>query len=205
MSQLYSTMFGVFGRFLVEEGSTADGMVVNGLELTCINYKGPINMKLTTESEDSKEIKVEHSDTSKPHWVTKDGRRTLLMELWVEPSTEGLDRELKDYKLDLTPYNLGEFKKGDRLRIERKLNRLNSVGNAREKAFFGGVFDNEFFVRDGLYIKKSDNAGALLGDGVLFTSGDLDMTFQGKKITGNKDNSSFNTASCTPANHVFTF
>ena len=151
-THLYGTLFGVFARFQTEKIDD-DSIKVKMIDFMGINYKGNINLGI-------KGIKVNE--------VVDD---VLKIDLILQADGTGF-RTKEFLKPDL-PEVMQEdeprphfdniiIKKDQSLEVIRTLVPMNidhpDYENLQDeiRAFKDGKFDSEFFIRDGLFVKKKD-------------------------------------------------
>jgi len=130
-TQLYGSLFGVFGRFNAREVDNTK-MELDSVDFQGINYKGPINLGI-------KEISLKSSDSN-----------ALNIELKLQADETGMYTDVKRCTINKF------VTKNQLFVIERELVPMvdpNLEPDILKRAFKHGKFDSEFFVRDGLYVK----------------------------------------------------
>lgn len=184
-TQLYGTLFGVFGKFNVVQQRNASA--INSIEFIGINYKGPVTLSI-------------YPQFDKPTYATDSGsnRKMLEMNLYLQAG-KGSQQNIDPYVIDLKALYPGEIfslENNDYLKIERKL--VPMVNNyalpVAERAFSNGQFDSEFYVRDGLYIKEKPSALNEMSAGNLIFGNVKENPFGDK----GSDDRSLGTIRCTP-------
>ncbi|MDT0606102.1 hypothetical protein [Croceitalea rosinachiae] len=132
-SQLYGTFFGVFGSFEIDY-SDKEKLKIKGVHLRLINYKGVINLGIAGVAKTLERI------------PNSDGQDELTLHFKVQALR----------KPDVLRYygftNEEEIMNGERLIFRRKLINLNADPTTGLNG--GGVYDSEFYERDGLYNRK---------------------------------------------------
>ncbi|WP_423999463.1 hypothetical protein [Maribacter sp. IgM3_T14_3] len=127
-SQLYGTFFAVSGRLNIEDG------MLNSITLYLLNYKGLYNIGMLKETKTS--FKPEGNGV------------TLTLHLKANSGRHGKDRPLKVKCNNISIEGL----KG--LTVNRELHRMSRVNN--NEHLQEGLFDSEFYQRDGSKIKDMD-------------------------------------------------
>lgn len=194
-SQLYGTFFGVFASFHVEESQQDSKVrILKKIDFYLINYKGTLNMSIIDNFDD-------------PEAIQDANIEGFLIKLKVGHHSESRAYQEK-VTLDLEPYGGGlEFRENNFLNIERKLIPLAGEGSLleihesdseevirekikynREKSFHNGLFDSEFFERDGKYVIRKRA---------------IDYKTQDDAINGFPGQ--FACCSCTPSNNRIIF
>ncbi|WP_271782023.1 hypothetical protein [Aquimarina algiphila] len=150
-SQLYGTFFGVFSRFYVQARKGSNDRVVNKIKFFLVNYKGEKNLKIITPFDKPEES---DKDDFPPGWV---------IDLKVQHNIDALPIQ-ENVELDLTRFfpktNGMVVKDGDFITLFRVLIPMNGhiATDCKQpwvdRAFNNGVFDSEYFKRDGYYVNK---------------------------------------------------
>ena len=149
-TQLYGTLFGVFGKFEWEH--VKGGLKINRMCLRGINYKGPYTLKI-----------VDRFDEPFVQQSRKVEGQVLVLELFVKADTSN-GVEFPEVVWDFERSYPGEdfvLRDNDYLRINRNLLPMVDAtdGPIEQRAFKNGLFDEEFYYRDGLYVReKAENA-----------------------------------------------
>lgn len=143
-SQVYGTFFSIFAKFTVEpvlivnENQETvveeDSVQLTRVDLKLINYKGLFNIELIDEKLNIQKATETNTNTE-----------TLLLNLKVKAATEDNFNTTQEIILD-SPITINH---GTYFSIVRKLLPL-SGSFSPERPYVNGVFDNEFYYRDGL-------------------------------------------------------
>lgn len=132
-SQLYGTFFAVYAKIVANK----DEKCMNSIDLKLINYKGPINLGIHEATYNVKRKKISIIDHMNGNSLTIN---VLSVTLWIRALTEqdGCEK----------PITIEQSINEDEtyLEINRKLLPLSENGNC----VVDGVFDSEFYYRDGL-------------------------------------------------------
>lgn len=128
-SQIYGTFFAVFAKFN-DAKKSGDMCLLSQIDLKVVNYKGVLDIGI---------VKVKNLD-----------------DIESEPSVKRLELEMRamnpEAKQNIPEYEMNfeiqaSFKKGDVIRFERSLRELH---DAKDVALEHGLFDSEFYYREGL-------------------------------------------------------
>jgi hypothetical protein len=131
-SQVYSTFFGVYGKFEVENGGTQTNL--KKIDFRLINYKGLIN------------IGIDHIT----HTYDSPNK-----ELQFVLHLKGLMPLFQDFPYPF-PDNGIVLSSDDKITFERKLKTfIQNPEGINEEVFTSGAFDEEFYFRDGLFPIKA--------------------------------------------------
>lgn len=182
-SQIYDTFFGVFASFHVSNiTNESDKKLLTKVEFHLINYKGPLNVELFGNFD--RPTKVSNEFVTGYRFGLKIGH-TVASKAYQDKIT-----------LDLSKMYAGDgglkFSDGDFFIVERKTIPLagenSNINDPKNNAFVNGVFDSEFYIRDGAYGIPRNQIDYDNGDNLMFDPpGQL----------GN--------GSCTPANNLIRF
>lgn len=149
-TQLYGTLFGVFGKFTWEH--VDGGLKIKRICLRGINYKGPYTLKI-----------VDRFDEPFVQQSRKVDGQVLILELFLKADTSQRHK-FPEVVWDFEEkYPNDEFilRDNDYFRINRNLLPMvdKKDGPIERRAFKNGMFDEEFYYRDGLYVReKSENS-----------------------------------------------
>lgn len=133
-SQQYGTFYGLFGKFDIEKRGKRT--LLHGIDLKLINYKGILNMSIET-GPDSVALDEEARETVRDIPV-------ILLKVEVRAKIQD-----PNYDSSLRLLKPIEVKKGTFFSVISEV--LPISGHKDTKVpFVDGVFDNEFFFRDGL-------------------------------------------------------
>lgn len=170
-SQLYGTFFGIFATFDVTKTITSGNSKtkkITGINFNLINYKGPLNLEISWVGNVRKidkqqlgfegiaaDIHVQHTSKSMPFQLFNPANKGALhLDLTNKKNFLVQDSNASDYIHD----SLGvEVKANDHyLRLERTLIPMKPIPantkNYPKNSIVDGVFDEEFYVRDGNYV-----------------------------------------------------
>lgn len=133
-SQRYGTFYGLYGRFNIEKRGRKT--FLHGVDLKLINYKGILNISIETDP-DSVALDEKAKEMNR-------GINVILLKVKVRAKIQD-----PNYESSLRLMNPIEIKRGTFFSV---ITDVIPVGGHKDiKApFIGGVFDNEFFFRDGL-------------------------------------------------------
>jgi len=121
-SQLYDTFFGIFGIFSCDKVSENDHYILSKMKLKIINYKGICDLGITDA-----EI-----------FRTRDSSKFVLkIEVQALKSSTTFNLECNNLKI---PQNQAE------ILVDRRVKKMHSDGSA----LLNGLFDNEFYYREGI-------------------------------------------------------
>ena len=134
-SQLYGTFFCIFGSFVIKEDPNDGKKKIFGVRLQLINYKGLINIGIV----DVLEPQIEHYLPN----IT-----ALKIGIVVRAFEKS---EIEEEHLFYQPYTYDDL---DQIIFERKL--LKMSVDERTGVGVANVFDEEFYDRDGLYVRERD-------------------------------------------------
>ncbi|MEM1406210.1 MAG: hypothetical protein AAGG59_05505 [Bacteroidota bacterium] len=197
-TQLYGTFFGIYAQMVCDKPS--DGKTrLKEMNFVGINYKGPINLELCKQPGATDQILVVDKPRTK---TTDDGG--IEMDIWVRASTKNVETKFEVLTLDFQQFNLDEISDGNYLRVLRKLQRMSSNGTgSKNEAIVNGMFDSEYFVRDGLLIRPQGDISPVPGEVRKYVNSDFITT--GESVEGNPFNRSAGpvgaaTINCTPSN-----
>jgi hypothetical protein len=157
-TQLYGSFFGLYASFNCEEDREKQGhKIINSISFQGITYKGLVNFKIDSISQPK--ITAEAID----------GRNFYQIDLFLKA---GFGQPRCSAELVIEKPNDFSLKPGDYIRILRGLAPLHETTvNVGDDAFSQGLFDEEHYDRDGLYIKKKDgrdfNDGDIIAGDVL--------------------------------------
>lgn len=141
-SQLYGTFFTVFGSFDLEYHNDKP-VLLKGVCLRLINYKGQINLGLVSVTMDPVLEEIDKQENSKSNEVEK--------ELTIHFRVQALqNNDVLKYFRFTEPMNIEGLKN---LVFQRELLPIHNVD--KMSAVHSGVFDSEFFDRDGLFTRKN--------------------------------------------------
>ncbi len=175
-SQLYGTFFGVFAKFGVSETEEIGGVnskFINSITFNLINFKGLLNLEILGSGNVRKikgieglhgvtiDLLVGHTKNSKPIQTPDvDNPGVLRLDL-MDINNYKVRKEGEDFIHSNRGVRVGSGR--DYLRIERKLISMNPKlsEKAKEKeivksSICNGVFDQEFYERDGNYVIRRD-------------------------------------------------
>lgn len=193
-TQLYGTLFGVYAKVYSEiEGDEA---FLNRIDFIGINYKGENTITL-----------LDHFD--KPVYAenSKTGVRALQLKIEVQAGGQH-EQNIDPVTLNLAeayPHERFSFKRGDYLSIKRVLIPMVTDTSLplKERAFYNGHFDSEFYVRDGLYVKHREQNP----DDLHFDHSDLIFDNVMENPVTDSDSSGGNLGSirCTPGDNKIHF
>lgn len=144
-SQLYGTFFIVYANFETSEDS--DNYFLHKIKLKIINYKGLINLGITGASF----YKTEGCDPENPIINNKN----IMLNYkggYIELKVRALYNSDNDILVDNISEPIKISKNNSYLNVTRKLDQM----HGDDRVFENGVFDNEFFYRDGI---EKDEAG----------------------------------------------
>lgn len=178
-SQLYGTFFGIFGKFIVKPWKD-NYKLIEKIHLMLINFKGHINLEVRPDFVIAGfEQKVRNEPDIKGLGITLPVQHTLNS----KPIQGPVILDFKEVTHQQDPNNivvtdshgnkLGvKVLEGEYLRLERKLMGMNpSASTSDEGSSPDGVFDSEFYRRDGIFyepVQPLDMDTAMkydLGDG----------------------------------------
>ncbi|WP_394747123.1 hypothetical protein [Spongiimicrobium salis] len=179
-SQSYGTFYAIFARFTVKDIFEEDSIVkkkklLERVELKLVNYKGLLNMGLVRETE---------ADPNA--YEAEAGVKSLLIKVNVKGAAGG-DTTDSDEILFNPPVVI---ENGMYLSLIREL--ISLAGEDRAEFSenplnpeIGGVFDQEFYERDGLLVRKKETIGFSLNESNESVSGSeyqtiVDLNFPGK-------------------------
>lgn len=138
-SQLYGTFFAVYAKINADETNKQ----INTIDLKLINYKGPINLGIHRADYNQKRKKYRILD----HILEKSIEVNLIsITLWVHGLSDRVSLE--------EPITVNCDAEDSYLEINRKLLPLSKDDNL----VVNGVFDSEFYYRDGLGIPTAINS-----------------------------------------------
>lgn len=149
-SQLYGTFFSIFG--IVETEQKGNGYLISSLKLKLINYKGVLNLEITNAELVSSKLVLDEII----QW-------SLSVEVQAKATTKN-DEVLFTVKDDKgNPFTSKDglvLKKGTSIIFRRFLKPIHLDSNNQTRAQANGVFDSEFYYREGVFddhtAKKSD-------------------------------------------------
>jgi hypothetical protein len=121
-SQLYGTFFGIFASFDCEDKKSNDSYILKKMKLRIINYKGICDLGITN----AEIYQIENL----PKYILKIEVQAI--------------HGLKSYPLECE--NLEIPKKNAEILVDRRVKKIHSD----ESALKNGIFDNEFYYREGL-------------------------------------------------------
>jgi hypothetical protein len=155
-SQSYGTFYAVFAKFTVLDILDNEGQVVpkkkllEKINLKLINYKGLLNISLEKGSEKDPNAYERRTDS-----------KSLLIKIKVKGAADG-ELNTEDEILFNEPVVIED---GMFVSIIRELLTLSGKTNeefmddSENTPFVGGVFDDEFYERDGVLTKKKKEIG----------------------------------------------
>ncbi|WP_036150758.1 hypothetical protein [Maribacter forsetii] len=121
-SQLYDTFFGIFAIFTCDGSSKNDSYILSKMKLTIINYKGVCDLGIT-------DVEIN---------ATSDSSKFILkIEVQALNGSTTCDLDCNDLKI---PRNKAE------ILVDRRVKKMHSNGSALSN----GLFDNEFYYREGI-------------------------------------------------------
>lgn len=154
-SQHYGTFYGIYGKFTVEKQK--DIIFLHRIDLKLINYKGVLNMSM------SKELEVDENAKELIRNI-----RVVLLKVKVQAKLDNSNDE--SHYIFEKPL---EVHKGTFFSVVSELVPLCGTKGSEMEPEVCGVFDNEFYYRDGLSnekrkmteipLEKGDNSGKYKG------------------------------------------
>ncbi|MFY0686008.1 MAG: hypothetical protein JXQ90_02525 [Cyclobacteriaceae bacterium] len=140
-SQLYGTFFSIYAKFIGVP--VDDHFLINKILVQGINYKGALNIDIENAYVKEKSDEFDNTSSQNALIIGIDVRATIN----AQPVTEEIIVDNLGSGISVPTDHI--------LLIERKLKRMyqGNSSDLRDRAFVGGHFDSEFFVRDGLFIK----------------------------------------------------
>lgn len=175
-SQLYGTFFGIFAKFDVSQttfNGTKKSKYIEKIKFTLINFKGNLNLEIVgagnirkiTDIKNLKgftlDINVKHTDKSQPIQLYDAANPgPLVVDLMDVNKYKIKDSTDKDYIHSTKGVNVTSGE--DYLRIERKIKSMQPLPLKTDKAGIAmssvtnGVFDSEFYTRDGNFVILKD-------------------------------------------------
>ena len=146
-SSLYGTNFAIFGKFsILEEGNTS---TIQKLDLKIYNYKGILDLGFSTRH--NTQITSKTNDEGESFVYVKLFLRAVVS--GDEQINETQFEPLTAYRLSVIPEETIEISAPYYLKTEREL--IPISGNIDANPITNGVFDSEFYYRDGAeYFKK---------------------------------------------------
>lgn len=185
-SQVYGTFFGVFATFHVQDIPNNNvERLLTSVDFYLINYKGPLNLKLNANFDKPTRISTLQAD--KPYSGHK-----FILKVQHTPDSQAYQPKVTLKLKDMYPTEGGiKFAQNEFFITERKTIPLAGEGSDTTNlanAFVNGIFDSEFFTRDGAY--------GVANKRIDYTSG-KDLMFQPPGSLGY--------GSCTPSNNKITF
>ncbi|MEQ8243883.1 hypothetical protein [Fulvivirga sp.] len=151
-TQLYHSFFCAYAR--ISADINQNEALIKKIEFRGLTYKGCLNLKI---------VKVELDSTSE--------LEGLNIKMTLQGDTDGSSSPETQPKDDLDFGENGlKIMKGQYLNIFRELIPLYPESNVLDKsrAFVNGHFDEEFYVRDGMFVKPKTD----MPDGRLFSEDD---------------------------------
>lgn len=161
-SQSYGTFYSLFGKFEVKDFST-NSTKLKSLNLELINYKGLLNMEIAGYKLDSK--------------VLEGDKKVIILTVLIQAAT--VKRAETVFHIKESDLSSLEINQEDIFLVRREL--LSIYGESKEQLdrrvrqnrsgeneplwqpLLGGIFDNEFFYRNGqLLEKRKDGDFALI-------------------------------------------
>lgn len=201
-TQLYGTFFGIYAQIICKPDG-AGKTQLERMNFIGINYKGPINLELCRQSPKSNQILVKPG--KEPKYITT-GDKGVLMDIWVRASTRNVEKDFDVLTLDFTQYFQDKLESGNYLRVLRKLQRMDPNGTGQiSESVVNGMFDSEYFVRDGLLVQEPSDISGTEGEVRVFSSSDFITVNEKAKVQGNPFDRSRGpagaaTINCTPSN-----
>lgn len=127
-SSSYGTMYCVYAKFNIEEKKN-NRIIIKDIAYTIVNYKGVVNIGFK----------------EKPEFKISDDKESLIIDIKVKGFSKNNKTTSKNKNIELD----NSFKK---LVVDRKL--LPLKGENPPSQIHEGLFDEEFFYRDGNFNKK---------------------------------------------------
>ncbi|MEM9298920.1 MAG: hypothetical protein AAGA64_11075 [Bacteroidota bacterium] len=179
-TQVYDTFFTLMAKFEVDDLTSGGGKcLIKTIEFLGINYKGPINIKIEEISLEIKDTKLDKEGRNKMTYLYFDlkisgtERGTFSRLPASHPGVDPVDpRRVMTVNLEVPHFIT--------FRIFRTLRTMNNIEEREgvtdasliprksyklpDDAFWNGIFDSEFFYRDGFYIEPTMGLFPLVGD-----------------------------------------
>lgn len=145
-SQLYGTNFSVFGKFIFKKD--ADGLeYLSQLECKVFNYKGLLDIGLSTLNEHKATFAIDLNNGLITIGLTL---RAMVAPLQLDDN--GIPFKPVAYKKTFNPDTIIKIVDAKYLQVERDL--IPIAGEDTSNPMVNGVFDSEFFFRDGYKYAK---------------------------------------------------
>ncbi len=177
-SQLYGTFFGIFATFEVSKTTvvgTARTKILSKINFSLINYKGPLNLEIKWAGNVRNinklnlpgvaiDIHVQHTSSSKPFQL-HDPAKPGILSLDLTKKSNYLVQSSKDPDYIYNSLGITVQADKDYLRLERTLLPMVPIP-ANDKDYpkssvVNGIFDEEFYIRDGNYVTLKNNPNFL--------------------------------------------
>lgn len=140
-SQLYGTFFMIYGVFDASFEENTNTYEINSIHLKIMNYKGIVNLAIT------KAFIITHVD--------EDGTEEYRLKVEVQAKL-GSDENSSELFLVEDSKNL-KIQKENKIILERYLKPIHQINDEKDfPALKNGVFDEEFFYREGDFDKNTN-------------------------------------------------
>jgi len=174
-SQVYlNSFFGIYAKYNIDKSKTekaVNGLYLKSIKLKLVNFKGLFNVELPDPKEYPEEKRYVFREE---YHIDDDGLPKKSKDIVITLFIKGSVLKKPNTTSTIDPREI-LFNNGDRIVVERRLLALN--GDSPEEAiarvrkpeqegekefapYIGGVFDEEFYYRNGIYLdqkKETDN------------------------------------------------